>query len=112
MKIRNGFVSNSSSSSFLIYGICMGRDEMMDALNISEEVRESDDFDEYEFFGNDGLEVNSPYGEDIFVGRSWSEVGDNQTGLQFKKEVYEKLKTVLPELEESSLGTHEYAWHD
>ena len=30
MKIRNGFVSNSSSSSFCIYGmnICDGRDEV------------------------------------------------------------------------------------
>ena len=33
MKVRNGFVSNSSTSSFLIYGVEIGEDELKEALS-------------------------------------------------------------------------------
>lgn len=47
MKVRIGFVSNSSSSSFIIRGMKLKSDEIIKALNISQE--EIDDFNE-----NDG----------------------------------------------------------
>jgi hypothetical protein len=43
MKIRNGFVSNSSSSSFVI---CLPDDFDIDLFNIEEKINKLDDYDE------------------------------------------------------------------
>jgi hypothetical protein len=84
VKKRFGFVSNSSSSSFCIYGI------KLDGSNISEETLDrlrNDDIPE-------GLDFHSILGEEFYLGRSWAKIRDDQTGLQFKQEV-EKLITEL-----------------
>ena len=49
MKIRNGFVSNSSSSSFIIRGMKLTSDEIIKALNIHQEIDGLNDGDIYEF---------------------------------------------------------------
>lgn len=46
MKTRNGFVSNSSSSSFIIRGTKFKTDEIINVLNIPQE--DVDNLDEYE----------------------------------------------------------------
>jgi hypothetical protein len=43
MKIRSGFVSNSSSSSFVIFGKCFTRDELVERFRFTEEDMEDID---------------------------------------------------------------------
>ena len=79
MKIRQGFVSNSSSSSFLIYGA----------------IIEGKDYDEMEEIMKDveGFEWADPCDEGSqYVGKSWGDIGDNETGRQFKDSVEKVLK--------------------
>lgn len=115
MKSRSGFVSNSSSSSFLIYGASVESSDARSWLkthkNMSDD--EVDEMEPYEirelvesesglsFFGN------SDYG--MYVGASWDEVGDDETGKQFKARVEAKIKEVFPD---ASLSTYEEAWYD
>lgn len=115
MKSRSGFVSNSSSSSFLIYGTSVDSSDARAWLksnkNLSDD--EIDEMDSYEireiiesecglnFFGN------SDYG--MYVGASWDEVGDDETGKQFKTRVETEVKKVFPD---ASFSTYEEAWYD
>jgi hypothetical protein len=103
MKIRTGFVSNSSSSSFCIYGIAL--EERVD-LSFLPAGRYGD----HEI---EGLEIlkYSDYG--VYIGRSWSDVKDDETGAMFKKSIEEKLKEVFKgKIELPACRTHSEAWYD
>lgn len=111
MKSRLGFVSNSSSSSFLIYGI------MLDSEYFEKFYEEDKDFNEYEYIdelleknGISHYENAKPYDNEWFIGCSWSAVKDDQTGKQFKEEVEANLKKVFGENLE--FNTYEEAWSD
>lgn len=108
MKIRTGFVSNSSTSSFLIYGTSLSLDEITRRLNIIDTyvstyivrnmIREK--------LGDDYV-VAAPW-DDIYIGRSWSSIGDDETGAQFKQRIEKELTDLLgPNLD---LYTCEEAW--
>ena len=102
MKIRQGFVSNSSSSSFCIYGANSDSSEaLFDALkkaaikNIAEEDPDADE-DEYdddpcgtlETLSLDGMSVHFNYDDrTVYIGRELTTIGDNETGQQFKDSV-------------------------
>jgi hypothetical protein len=92
MKTRHGFVANSSSSSFCIYGAIVSRD----------------DDDIYEKAEDHGLECRCP-SDDYYIGLSWSDVKDDETGAQFKERVRELIEKAFPG-ETFELGTHEEAW--
>jgi len=161
MKKRQGFVSNSSTTSFCIYGahVKLTMDMIFGCFEYVkfnhpdffkerlEKVRENWNSSEYskknvpfldlierfddlndeekdelsEFFEMDPVDVFSQimdleywsgpdYGSDIYVGRSWDSIGDDETGKQFKDSIEEDLVKVFGD--SISCGTYEEAWRD
>ena len=147
MKIRNGFVSNSSTSSFYIYGICLDKSEddiakrfkentpdeikktILDKNNELAEKRSYvttfdtfeayiDHFDEdvYEMLssitGLVGLEMHSPeYYDAIYMGIDPSNIGDDETGKEFKTRVETLIKSLFGD-DITGFGWHAEAWRD
>jgi broad specificity phosphatase PhoE len=95
MKIRHGFVSNSSTSSFLIYGTTLTGDEY-DEVDWKA-VREA------------GLETHHPEYGDLVIGASWDTVKDDETGKQFKERVESAITKLIKR--EADCSTHEDAWY-
>ena len=123
MKIRNGFVSNSSSSSFLIFGKCFDgvskfikNDTVLEKLG--NDFDEEDDVDYYEIMEEligwkEVLEfhINEYDTDSIWVGVSWDKVKDDETGLEFKQRVSNEINKKLgTSLRIEDLNTYEEAW--
>ena len=92
MKIRNGFVSNSSSSSFMIFGKEISYDTYKEYLQ-----ENNIEFDEDADFW-DVLETNLQYpyyddaeGERFFVGKEIIEMQLDETKRQFQDRVEQEL---------------------
>ena len=120
MKIRNGFVSNSSSSSFMIFGICF--DSSTDVFKEAkiEHDEDNDDTDVMTILENEitkrGLNLEVQYAGDsdyVYIGRSWDEVGDNETGLQFKESIAADIKKLFPKVNiKKQVGTHSETYYN
>jgi len=106
MKIRNGFVSNSSSSSFCIYGATLEFGEILEKLNESKyftekELEKFDDDDEIYEIGEfirkkTVLSVHMDSENDsIWIGKEWSTIGDDETGREFKESVKVEIEKIL-----------------
>jgi len=106
MKIRNGFVSNSSSSSFCIYGTCMESDDVIEKMKTLGKLTE-EDLESLEDEGSwyieellykkvKGLSVHQSEGT-IWIGRDFTTIGDNETGKEFKDGVQTKLEEFIGE---------------
>lgn len=111
MKVRHGFVSNSSSSSFCIYGLSLDSVDMSEAIkNLGLEETE----DSYEDGENiaDALELENHNVEDYYsyIGAEWASIGDDETGGEFKMRIENKLKKVFGD--DIKCGTYEHAWYD
>lgn len=89
MKLRNGFVSNSSTSSFLIYGV-----EVEAGWEASEALY-GEILDKYD------LSSWCINGENLFIGESWCNVRDDETGRQFKDRVQKAINDLFTELKNS-----------
>uniref|UniRef100_A0A6M3Y5S7 Uncharacterized protein n=1 Tax=viral metagenome TaxID=1070528 RepID=A0A6M3Y5S7_9ZZZZ len=94
MKIRIGFVSNSSNTSFCIYG------KYFDDL--SNELKE--------LIESKGLELIYGQNEGYYVGRSFTDIKDDETGKEFKERTLKDMKEIFPELTE--LFIQEDGWYN
>jgi hypothetical protein len=97
MKIRNGFVSNSSSTSFAIYGVYLSSEELQKFINGGSEEEFLDDESLYEICDKLNGEGLSAYaGEDYaYVGLNLTTIGDNETGGEFKKRAQKLIEEKL-----------------
>jgi hypothetical protein len=110
MKIRDGFVSNSSSSSFCIYGICAEASELNAAGLETDDLWGSIKLDD-----GSRLEVYEPCRMGTFyVGVSLSWIGGDETMNQFRERVRAMLTKKLGEkfMSEHNPGVHAQGWYD
>ena len=104
MKVRNGFVSNSSSSSFLMYGIVAEEDDLNikdseDLYDIAEDLFEN----ELTIYANDNI-------NGIYIGASWDSIKDDETGAEFKSRIESIFKYTLKK--DVKCSTIEDSWYD
>jgi hypothetical protein len=104
VKKRLNFVSNSSSSSFVLFGVGMNDDEFFslcqsklgeDAVNnIINDPDSGNSYSELSKLEKEtGLEfIHDWECEYHLIGRQYKTIGDNETGLDFKNSVKNKLK--------------------
>jgi hypothetical protein len=127
MKVRVGFVSNSSSSSFLIYGISMSESKIVDMMKemFPEDVKEYCTCDEDSSYRDDiweicevltdklgeGFEFHRPdENGDVYVGKSLTRQKDEETGAEFKASVDVAIKKIFGD--ESKPDYLAEAWRD
>jgi hypothetical protein len=101
MKIRNGFVSNSSTSSFCIYGTTIDCSLISDWQDIDPDDLKTD------------LLVHADGDGDYYIGRKFNQLKDTETGLEFKTRTHQDIINLLQEANYTkdvncSIINHEY----
>lgn len=102
MKLRTGFVSNSSSSSFCVLG-CYISEELY--YNLSDEHKEllrKYNIDEH---GNP-----DSWSNETMVGREYSSIRGDETGNEFHESTERIMKQVFGE--NITISRHEEGWYD
>jgi hypothetical protein len=105
MKIRQGFVSNSSTSSFCLFGIILHED-VSKYLPTDFEDKHDEDYEEY--FDNLGLSYRSETEYGAILGVDPDSMKDDETGAQYKARILSMIKTALPFYDESKARFEHY----
>ena len=116
MKTRNGLVSNSSTTSFCIYGAQLEYDKIEKLKKFlaigDEDIRNGELAEKFNYESPTKdlcIELTSAFdGEQLYAGRSWSCIGDDETGKQFKDSVEKAIESIIGE--KIKCGTHNEAW--
>ena len=98
MKDRKSWVSNSSSTSFCVYGICIDEAEFMEVVKnkypnckIGETNDEGDEWNYWDWIESEDLDTKGltfehcGEAETHWIGLSATEIEDEETGKQFKE---------------------------
>jgi len=122
MKTRNGFVSNSSSSSFCIYGAYIQKN---DASEIVKKLKLEGSRDPCFRLGEyieSISDLKAHYGDcdwesyKVCLGLSWDKMSDSETMGAFKERVESEIRKSLGDGIESGfdlgLGIHEEGWYN
>lgn len=114
MKIRAGFVSNSSSSSFCIFGAMLSSEDLI--AGVTRLVESGEITPKNSYWKDDAYECgqllsmefySSEYDDDVWIGMSWPKIGDDETGRQFKDRVITAIKKALPDIPDRAFDTYE-----
>jgi len=111
MKIRDGFVSNSSSSSFVIYGAWVDADEVKKFLSKEQLADvEKNGLEEVMYDVDLPMHFHYDYYEErCAFGKSWSGIKDDETGKQFKESIKKKLSETFNRDIECATIEHTYS---
>lgn len=108
MKVRTGFVSNSSSSSFLIYGAWV---DEADVRAILESTLSYEDMEHFEEYGDNNIPMFVHKDENIdryAFGLSYTDIKDSETGGEFKLRVNKQLKETFGKTIKCNHISHTY----
>ena len=130
MKIRSGFVSNSSSSSFILYGASMDNEtfkeyvlekikaagkispEEIDGLEEDDNIFEFVEiFEDMEDSGSLSVETGSGYDDTVYIGKDPRNFEEDLTGAQNKKAIQDEFKKIFPSYQ-GKFGYFDECWRD